>query len=92
VNNSEFVDRVSEEPLFSTRKEAREAVETVFDTLDRVLRSGQSVMITDFGKFSVVGRNERSGVNPRTGEKIHISAKKAVTFKAAKVLKENVNA
>ena len=34
-------------------------------------------MITGFGKFSVVKRAARNGVNPRTGERVKIKASKA---------------
>lgn len=40
------------------------------------------------GTFKVVARAEREGRNPSTGEAIHIPAKNAVKFTAAKPLKE----
>jgi nucleoid DNA-binding protein len=45
------------------------------------------VAIAGFGTFKVKQTKARMGVNPKTGEKIQISAKKKVAFKAAKDLK-----
>jgi len=39
----------------------------------------------------VVKRKARKGVNPQTGEKIKIAARKAPTFKAGAALKEAVS-
>ena len=42
--------------------------------------------------FEAVEKPERQGRNPQTGEAVTIPARKAVKFKAAKALKEAVNA
>ena len=47
--------------------------------------------ITGFGKFSVVKRAARVGVNPRTGEKVKIKASKAPKFTAGASLKQSVS-
>lgn len=73
-----------------TKKEAAEAVETIFDTITKSLSKGEDVTITGFGTFTVRQRSARSGVNPRTGEKINIAATKVPKFKAGKGLKEAV--
>jgi DNA-binding protein HU-beta len=52
---------------------------------------GSKLVLPGFGTFSVTHRKARMGRNPKTGEKIEISARDAVTFKAAKSLKESVN-
>jgi DNA-binding protein HU-beta len=46
--------------------------------------------VAGFGAFRVTKRAAREGVNPRTGEKIHIAAKITPKFKAAKALKDAV--
>jgi DNA-binding protein HU-beta len=49
------------------------------------------VSITGFGKFSVVKRAARQGVNPRTGERVKIKASKAPKFSAGATLKQAVS-
>ncbi len=54
----------------------------------RELAQGGEVLLLDMGKFCVVQRAARSGRNPATGEVIQIPAKRVVTFKAAKKLRD----
>lgn len=42
------------------------------------------------GKLVLVDRKARMGRNPATGEQIHISAKRVVKFRVAKVCKDSV--
>jgi DNA-binding protein HU-beta len=48
------------------------------------------VAIPSLGTFEIKERTARTGHNPRTGEKVEISAKKVPAFKAAKALKDAV--
>ena len=54
--------------------------------------AGEKVQLVGFGTFEVNERPERQGVNPATGEKITIAAKKVVKFKAGADLTDAVNA
>lgn len=75
----------------SSKTEAGEAVDAVFDSIQSALVRGDDVTVTGFGTFSATKRKAREGVNPRTGEKIHIPAKMAPKFKAGKTLKDALN-
>jgi DNA-binding protein HU-beta len=55
------------------------------------LMAGRTVRIPGLGGFSITEHKERAGVNPRTGEKIVIPARRAVKFSPAKALKDAVN-
>ncbi len=72
------------------KTEVAETVDLVFDFITQTMLSGESVNISGFGIFRVSDRKAREGINPRTGEKIHIPAKKAPKFRASKALKEAV--
>lgn len=72
------------------KSEIAETVEAVFDTIMDTMIKGDSVNITGFGVFRVSDRKAREGINPRTGEKIHIPAKKSPKFRAGKALKEAI--
>jgi len=69
----------------------KDIVTRTFELVGESLANGESVQIFGFGTFEVRERSERQGVNPRTGEKITISASKNVGFKAGKALKDKVN-
>ncbi|OCN04235.1 diphthine synthase [Erysipelotrichaceae bacterium MTC7] len=78
------------ETIGITKKDATTAVETVFAEITKTVAEGGKVDISGFGKFEVVERAARQGVNPATGEKLTIAASKAPKFKASKALKEAV--
>jgi len=90
MTKAEFVEMVADR-LGSSKTEAATAVDAVFDSIQSALVRGDDVSVTGFGTFSAVQRKAREGVNPRTGEKIHISAKMAPKFKAGKSLKDALN-
>ncbi len=65
-------------------------MDSLLDTVTKTLKKGDEVSITGFGKFSVVKRAARQGVNPRTGERVKIKASKAPKFSAGASLKHAV--
>jgi len=73
-----------------TKKDALVAVNYVFENITNSIKDGDEVSINGFGKFTVVEKKAREGLNPATGEKIKIPASKAPKFKASKTLKDLV--
>ena len=63
------------------KKSSAELVEILLDMMKAALVSGEDVMITGFGKFSVKNKRERRGRNPATGEDLMLAPRKLVTFK-----------
>jgi len=68
-----------------------ELVDTVFEIIRQTLESGEDVLISGFGKFSVLEKQERRGRNPKTGEPMTIAPRKVVTFKYAGLLRKRIN-
>jgi DNA-binding protein HU-beta len=89
MTKAEFVAKLAAQGD-TTKKHAAEALETVFGAISKELASGEQVSIPGFGKFSVVKRSARTGINPRTKKKMKIKAVKVPRFAAAKALKESV--
>ncbi len=73
-----------------SKKQGVEWIDAFTDEITKVLRKGDKVNITGFGIFKVSDRKAREGINPRTGEKIHIKASKKPRFTAGKLLKEAI--
>ena len=73
-----------------SRQTAGETVNAVLEGIASALEGGDSISLIGFGSFKVVERSAREGRNPRTGEKLHIPASKAVKFTAGKALKQRV--
>lgn len=89
VTKQDFVDEVSSRSGLS-KADAGRAVDAFLDSVESALTTGQSVNFTGFGKFSVSHRAARMGVNPRTGEKVHIAAARVPKFSAGSKLKASV--
>jgi DNA-binding protein HU-beta len=90
MNKSELVDAVAADSGL-TKADAGRALESYVTVVNKTLKKGEEIAITGFGKFSVVKRAARTGVNPRTGEKVKIKASKAPKFTAGASLKNSVS-
>ena len=89
MTKSEFIDRVASKSGLS-KKDATTAVDATLESIKDALRSGDDVVFTGFGKFSVQMRKERAGVNPRNNERVIIPAGKVPKFSAGSQLKAAV--
>ena len=89
MTKQEFVDQVARRADLS-KADAGKAVDAFLDAIESVLVGGESVNFTGFGKFSTSQRAARMGVNPRTGEKVHIAAARVPKFSAGSKLKASV--
>jgi len=89
MNKAEFVDKLAEKGKI-TKKLATEAIEMVFSTIGETLVNGEVITGPGFGKFSIVVRKARTGLNPRTKEKLNIPETKVPKFTASKGLKESI--
>lgn len=74
-----------------TFNRAKQSFEAILAAINNELGSGKKVKIAGFGTFYVKDKLSRNGSNPRTHEKITISAKKYPVFKPSPELKEKVN-
>ncbi len=75
-----------------SKTEARELVELFFEELAASLAVGKQVKLSGFGNFDLRDKKERPGRNPKTGEKIPISARRVVTFRPGDKLKARMEA
>ena len=90
MTKADFVKRVARAADL-TNDQATRAVQAVLDELEMALKAGDEVQFSGFGKFSVSERAARTGVNPRTGEKMKIAAARVPRFTAGSKLKDLVN-
>ena len=71
-------------------------IEKAFDQLDvmdnnnRCGKKTKTVQLIGFGTFKIASRKARTGVNPKTGQKIKIKASKTVKFVAGKAFKDSI--
>ena len=82
MNKTDLINEVAAKATLS-KVDAKKAVDAVFESIEQALANEDKVQLIGFGTFSVQEKPERDGVNPRTGEKIQIKAKKVIKFKPA---------
>lgn len=82
MNKTQLIEAVAAQAGL-TKVAAKAAVEATFEGIQAAVKAGEGAQILGFGNFSVAERPARTGVNPRTGEKVQIAAKKVVKFKAS---------
>ena len=78
-------------------KTSESAVNAIFDArpgkgiIAVELDAARKVTIPGFGTFKTVHRKSRTGVNPKTGQKMTIPAKNYAVFKKGKTLRDRVS-
>ncbi len=90
MNKNDLVAAVASKTGLS-KSDAAKAVDGITASITSALQSGTEVRLVGFGTFSIRHRNATTGRNPRTGERIEISARNVPKFKSGKALKAAVN-
>jgi len=90
MTKAELVDEVARSTQL-TKKHAEIIVNTVFDSIVHSLKAGEKIELRGFGSFRIRHRGPRLGRNPKTGEKVHVPAKRIPYFKPGKELREMLN-
>jgi integration host factor subunit alpha len=86
----QIVESIQNQTGFPKNKSS-EIVETLLEIIKRTLASGDNVLVSGFGKFSVMEKKERKGRNPATGEDMMLEPRKVVTFKCSGKLRAKIN-
>lgn len=89
MNKNDLITSVAEKSGL-TKADSTRAVEGVLQSITDCLKANEEVRLVGFGTFTVIKRPAGEGRNPRTGEKIKISASKQPKFRAGKGLKEAI--
>ena len=74
-----------------SKYESAQMLETVLEHISNALIDGKSVKLSSFGTFIPRQKRERIGRNPKTGVSATIDARRVISFKASKLMKERIN-
>lgn len=80
MNKTELINAVAEKAGL-TKVDAKNALDATLSAIADALAKGDRVALVGFGTFAVTEKTARTGINPRTKEKIEIAARKSVKFK-----------
>ena len=85
MNKTDLINEIAAKAGLS-KADARKSLEATLESIEQALANDDKVQLIGFGTFSVVEKEARTGINPRTKEKIEIPARKVVKFKPAAYL------
>ncbi len=85
----ELIDKVAE-GLGLPKREIEKMLEKLISTIQNALKDGKKVSVAGLGTFVVKEKKARLARNPKTGETVHVAAKRAPKFRPGKELKEIV--
>ena len=89
MNKQELITKIAEKSNLS-KKDAAAAMDAFISTITETLKAEGKLAIPSPGTFELRERAARTGKNPRTGEKVEISAKRVPAFKPAMARKDAV--
>jgi integration host factor subunit alpha len=73
------------------KQESISTLESLLEIIKKTLESGEDILISGFGKFTVKDKKERKGRNPYTGNDLILDARRIVLFKCSDKLRKNLN-
>lgn len=89
MNKAKLVEHMSKATKLP-KSSCKDCLEAFIASIGMALKQGKPVVLTGFGTFTVMKRKSRVGVNPATGKKMQIPAKRVPKFRAGKALKSMV--
>ncbi len=90
LTKTDIIEQITNELPFD-KKEASDLLENLIEIIKSKLESGENVMISNFGKFEIKEKKERTGRNPATNSEMVLRARRIVTFRCSGNLKKRIN-
>jgi len=87
MTKKEFISALKEKGI----SDAKSVYETFIEVIVDGIKDGDDVVLHGIGTFKVANKEARVGRNPQTGATIQIPAKKALSFKVSKTIKDAIN-
>ena len=90
ISKKKLINRVAES-TGTTQVLVKEVVRQCFDAIMTELAQGNRLEFRDFGVFDTRITPARTAQNPKTMEKVEVPAKRRVTFKPGRLMREGAN-
>jgi len=87
MNKNEFVNEIYEKSGL-TKKDCKLCLETMINVIKEALKEGESITLSNFGKFKVNDVKSKCMYNFKTKNNQIVEARKTPAFKASESLKQ----
>lgn len=89
IKRDQLAQKIAEK-FDMSKKQVVDVLNYFSELIGQYIKQGYKVKISGLGTFKVRERKSRTAINPKTGEKITVPAKRVPRFTPAKELKELV--
>ncbi len=89
MNKEEFLSAVNTKTGL-TKKDCRLCLDSIIEVIKDALKSGDSVTLSNFGKFKINETKPKQMYSFKTGKTCLISGRRAPVFRASENLKQSV--
>ena len=90
ITKKDLIDRISESTQ-AKRVTVKQIVQSFLDEIVTELCKNNRLEFRDFGVFETRVRAARTAQNPKTLERVQVSAKRTVKFKMGRLMRENLS-
>ena len=87
MNKRDLINEIAQRTGYS-QVLVEQIISPIFQCVKDALLKGEKISISNFGTLFVKKMDKRKAINPATGEKITVKAKKVVRFKQSPTLLE----
>ncbi|MCD4740815.1 HU family DNA-binding protein [archaeon] len=89
MNKGDLVEKLAREQKI-TKRMAADIVDSMLSDIIKAVKKGDDVRLVGFGTFYRADRKARTGINPQTGQKMKIPARRVPKFRAGAAFKQTV--
>ncbi len=90
VTKASLIDSIHNR-LDLSRNKSSQLLESLLENIKKTLENGDCVMISGFGKFSVINNNGRRKIGSYNGEYLSLAKKRFVRFMCSRVFESKIN-
>jgi len=91
MTKSELIQRLAQKYPQLYQRDIEVLVNTVLGEISKALAEGSRVELRGFGAFSIRVREPRAARNPKNGEIVNITERRAIYFRTGKELRDRIN-
>ncbi len=90
TRKQELINRVAADTQ-TAQVRAKAIINSFLDEIIAELAKGNRLEFRDFGVFELREHSPRKAQNPKTGERVHVPARRVVKFKLGRLMKQELN-